>query len=139
MKKEVDKVDMVFENIKSYCIRLILDSDLDDWSSKNPFYLHSVCLINNNIIISAFTEKRYNYYNVRIYKDNLVNEYSEDRKFDIYFYTIFKSKEDKARLLSNKRKEIVSHVLYKDKYNGMMNTLNLLPERVTRKSKLQNL
>lgn len=121
------------EEVWQYCLTLVLNSKIEDWNSDKEFII-------NNLII----DYGYEYFRVKIYKDNTHKEAKDEITFHIYtpFLSIFiwsRKRRKENNLIKKKYKEVKSYFENKSEYEAAFETYNLLPIKELRKKKLEKI
>jgi uncharacterized protein (DUF1330 family) len=127
-------VDEMKNEIRTYCLNLILNSKAQDWDTNNRY-------IKDNIIIKFDSSDKYrNYFDVHIYREYKDGNFrtqvtSIEFKKNVKFW--FNSKERKeTKLLKKKYFEIKNYFKNKQEYDRALEAYKLLPLTQLRKNKL---
>ena len=120
------------KEVRTYCLDLIFNSKVEDWSDRNCRYYKD-----NMIIVLSNNSNTTIYFTVYIYKDNTLQYKVTEIEFKKNTKFWFSS--DEAKKIKKKYHEIIKYFDNKKEYDSALETYKLLPIKQLRKNKLKNL
>lgn len=132
--------DQLMKDIKDYCIKHILSSNLLDWSNKNnssiTFILHNMRITADNVKGKNGKMIKSRSFYINVYSDSTLTDKVMEFRLPVEFS--FKNMRENRALLK-KHKEIEFFVKNRYRYDCAQKAHNLLPIAELRRKKLNSI